>query len=144
MWNRCKSDHMFAGKWQTFTPTHEPGHIFKLGNIPLSGLVSRNWCPATTLGIPFWVWCDLWWLQHGNSFIVLQFIGSDNALYNKLVHSQNPFQSALSPFCFGQNPSFGGGNWKSIPKSVLKIEFPLKIYRQIWKLVVWNQYLKCV
>ena len=77
MWNCWKSDQMLAGKWQTFTPTHEPGHIFKIGNIPLSRLVFRNWCLATTLGITFWVWCDLWRLQYGNSFIILQFIESD-------------------------------------------------------------------
>ena len=87
MWNCWKSDQMFAGKWRIFTPTHEPGHIFKIGNIPLSRLVSRNWCLATRLGITFWVWCDLGRLHYGNSFIVLQFIESDIALYNKLVHS---------------------------------------------------------
>ena len=34
-----------------------------IGNTPLSGLMQlncRNWCPATTLGIIFWVWFDLW------------------------------------------------------------------------------------
>ena len=34
-----------------------------IGNNPLSGpmqLNCWNWCPATTLGIIFWVWFDLW------------------------------------------------------------------------------------
>ena len=61
--------------------------IFVIGNIPLSGLVFRSWCPATTLGTTFWVWCDLWRLHFGNSFNILQFIESDNAFDNKLVHS---------------------------------------------------------
>ena len=87
MWNCWKSDQMFAGKWPTFTPTHEPGHIFKIGNIPSSRLVSRNWCLAITMGITFWVWCNLGWLHYGNSFIALQFIESNIALHNKLVHS---------------------------------------------------------
>ena len=33
------------------------------GNIPVSGLMQpncRNWFPATTLGMFFWVWFDLW------------------------------------------------------------------------------------
>ena len=76
---------MFAEKWHSFT--HEPGHIIVIGNIPLSGLVFRSWCPATTLGTTFWVWCDLWRLHFGNSFNILQFIESDNAFDNKLVHS---------------------------------------------------------
>ena len=35
-----------------------------IGNNPLSGPMyqqnCRNWCPATTLGMIFWVWFDLW------------------------------------------------------------------------------------
>ena len=34
-----------------------------IGNVPVSGLMQpncRNWCPATTLGMFFWVWFDLW------------------------------------------------------------------------------------
>ena len=34
------------------------------------------------------MWCDLWRLHCGNSFNALQFIGSDDALFNKLVNSQ--------------------------------------------------------
>ena len=61
--------------------------ISLIGNIPLSGLVFRSWCLATTLGTTFWVWCDLWRLPCGNSFKMLQFIESDNAFDNKHVHS---------------------------------------------------------
>ena len=81
--NHWTSDHLFAGKWPTLA--HEPGYIFVIGNVPLSGLVFGNWCLATTLGITFWVWCDLWRLHCGNSFNILQFIGSDIASVNKLV-----------------------------------------------------------
>ena len=79
--------HVNTEKWHPHTLSYEPGHIFVMGNIPLSGFVSRNWCLATTLGINFWVWCDLWRLHCGNSFNILQFIGSNIALINKLVFS---------------------------------------------------------
>ena len=51
--------------------------------------------------------------------------------------------SVLSIFCYGQITSVGGWNWESLPKRVKKIEFPLKIRRQIWKLVVGQKYFKC-
>ena len=38
-------------------------YILCEGNIPVSGLMQpncRNWFPATTLGMLFWVWFDLW------------------------------------------------------------------------------------
>ena len=37
--------------------------ITVIGNIPVSELMQpncRDWCPATTLGMFFWVWFDLW------------------------------------------------------------------------------------
>ena len=101
--NRWKSDQVFAGKWPTLA--HEPGYIFVIGNVPLSGLAFLNWCLATTLVMIFWVWCDLWRLHCGNSFNNLQFIESDNAFDNKLVHSlliwliqKHPYTPALIHF----------------------------------------------
>ena len=51
-----KSDMCFqAEAWMS--------HILSEGNIPVSGLKQpncRNWCPATTLWMLFWVWFDLW------------------------------------------------------------------------------------
>ena len=48
------------------------------GNNPLSRPMQqncRNWCPATTLGMIFWVWFDLWrllWETISNSCSVLE------------------------------------------------------------------------
>ena len=54
----------FTEKWPTRT---QPKHIIVIGNIPLPGPVFRSWCLAITLGIMFWMWCDLWrfhdWIQ---------------------------------------------------------------------------------
>ena len=49
-----------------------------LTHCALSGPVSRNWCPATTLGTTFWVWCDLWrfpcWIQFQYHAVYWKFI----------------------------------------------------------------------
>ena len=53
----------FAEKWYFFQAEAWMSCILCEGNIPVSGLMQpncRNWFPATTLGMLFWVWFDLW------------------------------------------------------------------------------------
>ena len=53
----------FAEKWYFCQAEAWMSCILCEGNIPVSGLMQpncRNWFPATTLGMLFWVWFDLW------------------------------------------------------------------------------------
>ena len=73
-WRRCQ--RLTANSWRgslvktTFAEKRvvlkqKPGcvTITVMGNIPDFGPMwpnCRNWCPATILGMTFWVWLDLW------------------------------------------------------------------------------------
>ena len=73
-WRRCQ--RLTANSWRgslvktTFAEKRvvlkqKPGcvTITVMGNIPDFGPMwpnCRNWCPATILGMTFWVWFDLW------------------------------------------------------------------------------------
>ena len=64
--------------------------IFVVGNNPVSWPMHpncRNWCPATTLGMFFWVWFDLWRLPRETVSKSCSLLKVMLLFYNKLVHS---------------------------------------------------------
>ena len=104
--------------------------IFVVGNNPVFWPMHpncRNWCPATTLGMFFWVWFDLWRLPRETVSKSCSLLKVMLLFYNKLVHSLlHPTHAKKSIFLCAENMSNkilpqGGDQFSGDPCSVFHI-----------------------